>query len=407
MQLKLSLECALLEDLWFQLSTFSYCKRGKIDNPCRFGFPKPESPITHIEADHTIIYRRGVNDCMVNNYSPYLLATFRTNMDIQYNDGPQAVKYLAKYLAKDDYSTLVSLEKKGEQGYRQKSSFTKESDHLKARIISAVEATYDLLGRHKHANSRNVMFLNTGLYSYDSLRIRSDFRDLSEDSEDLFAKTNVMIYEEQNGADLLTLPQFFCFYVRESLAAKDNEEKSALEEMVNRQFYNRHLPKYVDSGKTRFVLRTRDKMAFWRTFNQIEMNGDSFYYQQIVFKKVIFKTTYHNAKGAHPTWKDYYEYLIRIPVEEGGIEPATARANISKIDDILDLDRGAKITKKELKIMLDNANKDQTNVYNYIKYELVTNSAVFVSGAAGTGKSYILRMFERYFRLKGFKVSAL
>ena len=92
---------------------------------------------------------------------------------------------------------------------------------------------------------------------------------------------------------------------------------------------------------------------------------------------------------------------------EGGIEPVTARANVSTIDDIFDLDRGARVTKRELKIMLDNANEDQTNVYNHIKYELVTNSSVFVSGAAGTGKSYILRMFERYFRLKGFKAGTL
>ncbi|KAG2193339.1 hypothetical protein INT47_003721 [Mucor saturninus] len=32
------------------------------------------------------------------------------------------------------------------------------------------------------------------------------------------------------------------------------------------------------------------------------------------------------------------------------------------------------------------------------------NSAAFVSGAAGTGKSFVLRMLQRYFRLKGYKL---
>lgn len=99
---------------------------------------------------------------MVNNYSPYLLATFQTNMDIQYNDGLQAVRYLANYMAKDDYSTHVNIGK-ANQGYHQKSSFVKESEHLKSSIIGGVEATYDLLGWHKHGNSRNVICINTGL----------------------------------------------------------------------------------------------------------------------------------------------------------------------------------------------------------------------------------------------------
>lgn len=79
-----------------------------------------------MDTDHRVIYRRGVGNCMVNNYNPYLLATFRTNMDIQYNDGPQAVRYLAKYMAKDDYTTHVQI-RKSKQGYHQKSSFVKGS----------------------------------------------------------------------------------------------------------------------------------------------------------------------------------------------------------------------------------------------------------------------------------------
>ncbi|CAO0795562.1 unnamed protein product [Mucor circinelloides] len=204
----------------------------QIERPCRFGFPKPEAPITYMSEDHHVTYRRGVADCMVNKYNHYLLATFRTIMDIQYNDdGPQAIRYLAKYMSKDDYSTSVSFEKKGQQGYRQKQAHVvKESGHLKTRVIGEVEATtYDLLGWKKHYNSRNVIFLNTGLYNYDSLRIRNDIHDLPQDSGDVFAKTRVFIYEKRDGADTLTMPQFFfCFYIRHSQATS-NEEETAIQ----------------------------------------------------------------------------------------------------------------------------------------------------------------------------------
>ncbi|CEP08663.1 hypothetical protein, partial, partial [Parasitella parasitica] len=308
-------------------------------------------------------------------------------------------------MSKDDYGTSVSFESK-EQGYRQKSAFVKEAEHLKTRIVGAIEATYDLLGWHKHSNSRSVVFLNTGLYSYDSLRVRTDVKELNEDSEDIYAKTSVFIYEKRDGAKKLTLPEFFCFYNRSS--GDNNNESTLLQESINRRFYaGSSLPKYVFSENATFVLRTRDKVAFWRTFNQSEMNGESFYYQQVVTKKAIFNTTFQKAKGNFASWKDYYEYLITLPLEEGGIEPSTSRVNVSSIDDILDLDRGDKVTKMELKLMLRNANEDQKSIYNHVKNELEINSAAFISGAAGVGKSYVLRMFERYYRLKGYKVYKL
>ncbi|KAL7319922.1 hypothetical protein PS15m_003000 [Mucor circinelloides] len=107
-------------------------------------------------------------------------------------------------------------------------------------------------------------------------------------------------------------------------------------------YWESDLPKYVSSGKSKFVLPTRDKEAFWRTFNQSEMNGESYYYQQIVTKRSIFGRTFEKDRGAYPTWKDYYEHLISIPAEEGGIMPPAGRFNIRNISDI---NRGDKITK--------------------------------------------------------------
>lgn len=80
------------------------------------------------------------------------------------------------------------------------------------------------------------------------------------------------------------------------------------------------------------------------------------------------------------------------------------KVNIQSVDDISDLDRGLETTKVELRMMLSSSKGDQKSVYHSLIYEMQVNSVAFVSGAAGTGKSYILRMLERYYKLKGYKV---
>lgn len=189
---------------------------------------------------------------------------------------------------------------------------------------------------------------------------------------------------------------------------------------VTRDFYPNPLPNFVYSSRQIYQLIVQ-KPYVWRTFNQSEMNGESFYYQQVVTKKAIFRTTFEKEKGAMRSWEgklgnvlcsyksliifqtlDYYEYLINLP--EGGIE-VHRRVNIQSLNDVADVERGLETCRGELIAMLTSANNSQRSVYKQIIYELRTNSTAFVSGAAGTGKSFVLRMLERHYRLKGYKVS--
>lgn len=137
--------------------------------------------------------RRDVSDANINNYNPYLLAVFRTSMDIQYNDGPQAVRYLAKYLAKDDYQAKIILSniQSGDQGFYKRSSYVSEREHNDTRIVGAAEASYDLLGWHKHQNSRKVVFIDTSLLGQDTKAVRKDIHDQPTNSEDVYAKSPV------------------------------------------------------------------------------------------------------------------------------------------------------------------------------------------------------------------------
>lgn len=139
------------------------------------------------------MYKRDVGDAYINNYNPFLLAAFETSMDIQYNDGPQAVRYLAKYLAKDDYEAKILLKniQKDNQGYYKRTSYVSEREHYSTRIVGAVEAAYDVMGWRKHSNSRNVIFLDTSLLGQDTRRLRNDVQDLDADAKEIFAKTPV------------------------------------------------------------------------------------------------------------------------------------------------------------------------------------------------------------------------
>jgi hypothetical protein len=93
------------------------------------------------------------------------------------------------------------------------------------------------------------------------------------------------------------MPEFFCFYKKVFIPIGEYPKR-----LVPRSFYPEPLNQFVNCGDDVYRL-IKDKPLFWRTFNQSEMNGESFYYQQIVTKKVIFNTTFEKEKGELRSWK--------------------------------------------------------------------------------------------------------
>lgn len=78
-------------------------------------------------------------------------------------------------------------------------------------------------------------------------------------------------------------------------------------EDITTDYYPGALPKYVSCGTDEYAIKT-SKPLFWRTFNQSEMNGENFYYQQIVLKKAIFNSTFEAEKAGFITWKGKFYY---------------------------------------------------------------------------------------------------
>jgi hypothetical protein len=68
--------------------------------------------------------------------------------------------------------------------------------------------------------------------------------------------------------------------------------KGAAIRNVARPFCPQPLPEYVKCSRNLVFKLIKDKPLFWRIHNKSEMNGESFYYQQIALKMPIFQTTY-------------------------------------------------------------------------------------------------------------------
>ncbi|KAK3932375.1 ATP-dependent DNA helicase [Frankliniella fusca] len=87
----------------------NYClkKRNRVLRDCRFGFPKDlkeEPEITETEDGHDIAFDR--NDQYVNNFNPWVLQTWRSNMDFSPIVSERILyKYIAKYASKCEYNS--------------------------------------------------------------------------------------------------------------------------------------------------------------------------------------------------------------------------------------------------------------------------------------------------------------
>lgn len=127
----------------------------------------------------------------VNSYNPYLLGVWRANMDIQYNKGEAAVRYLAKYMAKNETEAVFEIINKGTSGNYKIKNEKSSKEHFKNRIVGAVEAVYDIMGWHKHQSSRAVVFVQTNLPGDDRRLIKPDIKEIDPGSNKIFTRTHV------------------------------------------------------------------------------------------------------------------------------------------------------------------------------------------------------------------------
>ncbi|KAI9366247.1 hypothetical protein BD770DRAFT_438399 [Pilaira anomala] len=157
---------------------------SKNNTQCRFGFPKPPLNQTYEDTNDRVHVKRNAQSDCINQYNPFLPSALRATMDIQICYDRQVEVYLSiKYLSKSDTHVNIT------------SSTT--ADHFASRKVGIVEAIYDLLGYHKHQNSRKVLYIDTTMPHLEQrkqLKSLEQLNQLEPNSTDIYTRTQVEKY---------------------------------------------------------------------------------------------------------------------------------------------------------------------------------------------------------------------
>ncbi|XP_029934951.1 uncharacterized protein LOC115378676 [Myripristis murdjan] len=147
-----------------------------------------------LEKRHKVVYRRGVNEVWVNQYSKQLLKCWNANMDISFvTDAYAVVIYILSYITKAEREIGLLLTNAQKEAKTQGNLSAKEalrklgSVYLHNRDVCAQEAVYRLMNMHLRECSRKVVFVPTGSkivrmsLPLSVLRQKAASRDLGED----------------------------------------------------------------------------------------------------------------------------------------------------------------------------------------------------------------------------------
>ena len=158
----------------------AYCKSEYKE--CRFDYPRPPSSGRAYldEKGRYVLHRKPEDEC-INGYNMELLRFGRVNMDLQYNQGDKAKKYMCKYITKQagpKQATVVNQGDGPSEPYVQ---------HFHYRSVGVVEAIMDICGWKLHGCSHNDMYLPTDLpQNRKRLLKRVDVLRSSPESTDIF-----------------------------------------------------------------------------------------------------------------------------------------------------------------------------------------------------------------------------
>ena len=101
-----------------------YCEKWKNGTRvCRFGYPKPATDMTSIDASHRVIYQRGDEDAFVVPHCLPLIRKFECHMNMEIAGCGQLFQYLFKYIHKGTgEDSFMDIPTKSDHHYRSRPS---------------------------------------------------------------------------------------------------------------------------------------------------------------------------------------------------------------------------------------------------------------------------------------------
>ncbi|WAR07965.1 hypothetical protein MAR_017923 [Mya arenaria] len=211
----------------------SYCMPSSRP-PCRFGFPKKQCSktciLTHFHATKNKgqFYQtyRPADSCNINAYNPSILLHWRANMDIQIiNDANGAAYYVCHYLCKSEPDELkLALANLINTVFKQNPNLTS------FQRLWNIEAAFRLSALKLLQSSRTVVYLNTRPVEnrYCMLRPTSEINEPENDNTNVFVYNLIDYYcSRPDNMEMMSLWYFASWFTKcpASISTRQKSER--------------------------------------------------------------------------------------------------------------------------------------------------------------------------------------
>ncbi|CAF0998397.1 unnamed protein product, partial [Brachionus calyciflorus] len=421
---------------------------------CKYGFPYDLCDQDHIDDNFKYYYKRTKNeDRDVGPYNKMLLMLWEGLVNVQYCTKRGLEQYLVKYISKVE-PTFGAKEVK-----KDTNEITKYFD---LRIVSSVEAVAFVFGHHFVQSNIKVSFIPTSLPNEEFLKKKDELMELDEEDKNIFKDSlydhylNRPINHKTNSLTFFDYHQQYQIYLKDSKTMIPTSRLSKiLNDLKGNNIVIRKNPiitrsNYFDEtdGEIYFYQKLLYNVPF-RDFKELlsVANQTMTYKEECIIRNIIkisndseptieFLTVNHlkDPKIILDLNNHYHRNYISENCEQAKtdeiifndsqiyIEDQTNNDQEIMINEIqiydnihesfeqgsllkLDLNLPRKI--EELASAYEILTKCQKKIVDSIKNREDQQNLFFIFGAAGTGKSFLIKYINDYYILKNYDVKKL
>ena len=374
----------------------------------------------------TILLKRNVDEIMINNYNPKILNMMGSNMDLQLIlDGYAVVAYLVDYISKPARGLTKQLRKCVEVtqsgNTNLKDRLTKISNaFINATEISAQEAAWSLLELPMSQLSEDTVFIMTFPFEERSRMVKSreKLQKLDPNSTDIFEKNLLDRYTQRpDNYESMSLADFAAWmesslngeplkngkgFVRKRQKPKIIQYRKYQENVQPDQYYREQIMLFLPwRDEQQDILSHAFKPWYEANLDQIKsvrkhyVFNEEFDIEMEVNNLEIKQIENENNEDGDPAALlenelEYDEEEMKVDI---GLDMNAAHGK-----DFTVFQAPERVSVKEFKNIMCNLNTMQRDLVLEMKYRLTRYNDqidIFVQGAAGTGKSFLIKALHQ------------
>jgi Cdc6-like AAA superfamily ATPase len=368
---------------------------------CKKGFPQPYSNTTHEDSNSLrYVYRRTKEeDLYVIPYHAPTLLLWNGHVNFQYVTSKQFAKYMTKYVTKSEPNEYFDI--------REPDAFRK---HVLARRLGSMELMILLLGYSICRSSIAVEFLPSIPSEVRNKSVKPPYLLQQEEQLSPYWDDAIDKYFDRPIEDIfenITYPIYHRKYV-----IQKNQPTSGIY--------------YIDK-KNRFV-RKRQKEILVRFQHLTIQQAESFFYQQLLLR--LPARSESDLKNSYPTYKDAFEakypaeYSLTLNHIQNSIQTNTYKytenyqnlinnlvsslhADLQHIvkNQLINLSFQPNSSSRLSPIILSNDQYKILNILtnNWGQKERLKHPYFFLTGSAGTGKSFMIQQVIEHLTKQNIK----